>query len=189
MKTKDIVGVGLLTAIVIVLQMIGAVIRFGPFSITLTLVPIIVGAALYGAWAGGWLGFVFGMVVLFTDAGAFLAVNPVGTVITVLAKGACCGIAAGWVYRALRDKGQLPAVICAGITAPVVNTGLFLIGCLLFFMPTINGWAEAAGFPSGGNYLIFGMVGTNFIVEMIINLVLGTVIVKILGLSRLASED
>ena len=51
MKNNNIAGVGLFTAIVIVLQMLGAVIRFGPFSITLTLVPIIVGAAIYGTAA------------------------------------------------------------------------------------------------------------------------------------------
>ena len=71
MKTKSIAGVGLLTAITIVLQMIGAVIRFGPFSITLVLIPIVVGAALYGPLAGAWFGFVFGMVVLLSgDAAA-----------------------------------------------------------------------------------------------------------------------
>ena len=80
-----ITGVGIFTAVVIVLQLLGAFIRFGPFSISLTLIPIVVGAALYGPWAGAWLGFVFSMVVLISgDAGAFLVVNAIGTILTVI---------------------------------------------------------------------------------------------------------
>ena len=123
----------LFTAIVIVLQLLGSFVRFGPFSISLVLIPIVVGAALYGSWAGAWLGFVFGMVVLFQpDTGAFLTVNPLGTVLTVLLKGALSGFCSGAVYRLIFKKVESPAVVCAAITAPVVNTGLFLIGCLLF---------------------------------------------------------
>ena len=88
-------GIGLLTAIVVVLQAMAVAIRFGVFNITLVLVPIVVGAALYGWKAGAWLGFVFGVVVLFTDAGAFLAVNVPGTIITCILKGALAGAAAG----------------------------------------------------------------------------------------------
>ena len=51
------VGIGLFTAIVVVLQFLGGGIKFGMFSISLVLVPIVVGAAVYGWAAGGWLGF------------------------------------------------------------------------------------------------------------------------------------
>ena len=78
-KTKTLVGTGILTAIVIVLQALAIGIKFGPFSITLVLIPIVVGAALYGYKAGAWLGLGCGVVVLCTDAGAFLAVNIPGT--------------------------------------------------------------------------------------------------------------
>ena len=182
-KTKTLVGMGLLTAIVVVLQALAISIRFGVFNITLVLVPIIVGAALYGYWAGAWLGFVFGVVVLLTDAGVFLAVNVPGTILTCIAKGVLAGLVAGAVYRALSHRNKLAAVIVAGILAPVTNTGVFLIGCRLFFFETIKGWAEAGGFPNAGNYLIFGMVGFNFVVELLINLVLSAAIVQILNLA------
>ena len=182
-RTRMIVGMGLLTAIVVVLQALSLSIRFGMFTITLVLVPIIVGAALYGVWAGGWLGFVFGIVVLFTDAGAFLAVNIPGTIITVLAKGIGAGVAAGFVYALLAKKNRFVATLVSGIVAPVVNTGLFLLGCLIFFMPTIKGWAEAAGFENAGSYLILGMVGTNFVIELIINLALSATIVQIINIA------
>jgi len=77
----NITLLGILTAIVIVLQSVGATIRFGTFSITLVLLPIVIGAALIHPLAGGWLGFVFSIVVLLTDAGPFLAVNIIGTTV------------------------------------------------------------------------------------------------------------
>ena len=46
-NTQKIVGLGLFTAIVIVLQLMGSFIRFGTFSISLVLVPVVIGAALY----------------------------------------------------------------------------------------------------------------------------------------------
>ena len=76
-KTKNIVGIGLFTAIVVVLQLLGGGIRFGIFAISLVLVPIVVGAAVYGWQAGLLLGFSFGVTVLLSgDAAAFLAVDP-----------------------------------------------------------------------------------------------------------------
>ena len=183
-KTQTIVGLGLLTAIVVVLQAFALSIRFGVFTITLVLAPIIVGAALYKWWAGAWLGFVFGVVVLLTDAGAFLAVNIPGTIITCIAKGVLAGIVAGVIYKALESKSKTLAVILAGIAAPVTNTGVFLLGCLVFFLDTIKGWAEALGYESAGKYLIFGMVGVNFIVELVINLALSTAIVQIISYAK-----
>jgi uncharacterized membrane protein len=181
-RTKKIVGLGLLTAIIVVLQLLAVAIPVGIFTLTLSLVPIVVGAALYGVGAGAWLGFVFSIIVLLTNAGAFLAVNVPGTVITVIAKGTLCGLAAALVYKALANKNQLLAVLIAAIVAPCVNTGLFLLGCKLFFMETISGWASALGYPSAGNYMIFGLVGVNFIIELGLNLVLSTTILRIIKL-------
>ena len=181
-KIRKIVGLGLFTAIVFVLQMLGAFIRFGPFSISLVLVPIVVGAAMYGAAGGAWLGFVFGMAVIISgDAAAFLVVNPLGTIVTVLIKGIAAGLGAGFVYKLAASKNRYVAVAASAVASPILNTGVFLIGCFLFFLPTIAGWASAEGY--GGNavqYLIFVMVGLNFIVEMVINVVLSPVILRIL---------
>lgn len=183
-KTKTMVGVGLLTAIVVVLQAMAVGIRFGVFNISLVLVPIVVGAALYGYKAGAWLGFVFSIVVLFTDAGAFLAVSVPGTIITVILKGTLAGLAAGLVYKLVEKKNRYLAVLAAAIVCPIVNTGIFLLGCLVFFLETINGWGVAAGFENVGAYLIFGMVGVNFLIEMGVNIVLSSVIVRLIRIGK-----
>lgn len=183
-KTKTVVGVGLISAIVVVLQLLAAYLPVFPFTITLSLVPMLVGAALYGWWAGAWLGFVFGFMVLLTNAGAFLAVNVLGTIITCLVKGMAAGAVAGLIYKALEKKNRLVATILAAFVEPFVNTGIFLLGCVLFFMDTINGWASALGFASAGSYLIFGMCGVNFLIELGVNLVLSPAIVHIIKIGR-----
>lgn len=185
-KTQTIVGMGMLTALVVVLQLFASSIKLGPFSITLTLVPIIIGAALYGWKAGAWLGFVFGAVVMFTpDVAAFMAINVPATFVTVLLKGTLSGLCAGLIYTLIEKKNRNVAVIVSGIVAPIVNTGVFLIGCFMFFMEIINGLAAASNMAE--NILLFvvtGMVGWNFLVELAINLVLSSAIVYIIGLVK-----
>lgn len=180
-NVATIVGLGLLTAVTVVLQAFAVGIRFGMFNITFSLVPIIVGAALYGWKSGAWLGFVFGVTVLLTDAGAFLAVNVPGTIVTCILKGALAGLAAGIVYKLVAKKNKVAAVAVAGIVSPIVNTGLFLLGCVLFFYDTVAAWGAGMGFEDVGSYLIFGMVGVNFLVEAAVNLVLGSAIVLIIN--------
>ena len=180
--TYKLVGTALLTAIVVVLQIVGGAIKVGTFSISLVLMPIVVGAALFGIWSGAWLGLVFGVMVMATgDAALFLAVNVPGTIITVLAKGILAGLAAGAVYKLLEKKNKYVATLLASIASPVVNTGVFLIGCSVFFMDTIKSWAgDAPVFK----YMIVGLVGFNFILELAINLVLNPVIVRIVDIGK-----
>jgi len=184
-KTKKIVGIGLFTAIVVVLQLLGGGIRFGVFSISLVLVPIVVGAAIYGWVAGLWLGVAFGVTVLLSgDAGAFLAVDVLATVLVVLVKGAACGLCAGVIYKLLEKISVDLAVIAAALICPVANTGVFLLGCQLFFLETISEWAAMYGYADAGKYMIFGLAGVNFLIELGVNVVLAPVITRVIALGR-----
>lgn len=180
-KTKTIVGIGLFTAIVVVLQLLGGGIRFGIFSISLVLLPIVVGSALYGWRGGAWLGFAFGITVLISgDAAPFLAVDIFGTVLVVLVKGTLCGLIAGLTYKLLEKCNKLVAVFGAAFICPVVNTGVFLLGCQIFFLPTISEWAVAAGYENAGTYMLLVLAGINFLVELCTNLVLAPVITQLI---------
>lgn len=184
-KTKKLVGIGLFTAIVVVLQLLGGGIRFGLFSISLVLVPIVVGAAVYGWQAGALLGFAFGMSVLLSgDAGAFMAVDPIATVGVVLVKGTVCGLFAGAVYAIIEKKSKLLAVIGAAIICPLANTGVFLLGCQLFFLPTITEWAALYDYADAGTYMIFGLAGVNFLIELGTNIVLAPVITRLIRIGK-----
>lgn len=184
MSTGTLVLGAILTALVIILQCMGQFIRFGPFSISLVLVPIVIGAATCGPMVGAWLGLVFGVVVLFTDAAAFLAISIPGTIVTVLAKGIVCGLTAGLVCRLVERKNRYLAVITAAIVCPVVNTGIFLIGCVLFFFETVQGWGAGLGFENTFSYMILGLVGGNFLFEMATNIILSPAVVRILAAAK-----
>ena len=184
MSTKTLVLGAVLSALVIVLQLMGSFIRLGPFSVSLVLVPIVIGAAMCDTRIGAWLGFLFGVVVLLSgDAAAFLAINIPGTIITVLVKGTACGLVAGLIYKLLERFNRYVAVVAAAIACPIVNTGIFLLGCSVFFMETIKTWANGGDVLT---YMILGLVGGNFLVELAINIVLSPVIVRILNIKRKA---
>lgn len=171
MSTRTMVTGALLTAIVIILQFLGASIKLGPFSVSLVLIPIAIGAITCGKTIGAWLGLVFGVVVLASgDAAPFWAVNTPGTIITVLLKGMACGFIAGLVNEALLKvtKNAYVSAIAAALVCPVVNTGIFLLGCLVFFMETVTEWA---GGTNVGAYMILTLVGINFIFEMAVNII------------------
>ncbi len=184
--TYSLVLGAILTALVIILQFMGSFIKFGPFSVSLVLIPIVIGAATCKKGIGAWLGLVFGLVVLISgDAALFLAVNVPGTILTVLLKGTACGYVAALCYSLIEKYNKYVAVIVAAIVCPVVNTGIFLLGCLAFFMDTVSGWAQAAGLGGGvAHYMIFGLVGANFLFELAVNILLCPIVVRILNIFR-----
>lgn len=177
-KTKRMVGIALMSAIVVVLQLLGSFIRFGPVSVSLVLIPIVVGAAMYGPSAGAILGGVFGIVVLTQpDTAGFFAISVMGTVITVMGKGILAGWASGVVFRLLSGKHQLLGVILAAIVCPLVNTGLFALGSRLFFWD----WLSELG---GAVYLFTVMIGFNFFAELCANVICAPVILRILQAAK-----
>ncbi len=183
-RTKKLVLLAIFTATVVVLQMLGQFIRFGMFSVSLVLVPLVVGSAMCGPLAGAWLGGVFGVVVLFTDSAMFMQVNPVGTIITVMLKGICCGLAAGYVYQLVSRKSSFAGVLAAGIVCPVVNTGIFTVGCFLFFYDTCSQLAAQLGYANAANLIFLYFIGVNFIVELGVNLALSATIERIIKIGK-----
>jgi len=179
-KTKKMVGIALLIALVVVLQFVGGMIPpIGGFSISLVLIPIVIGAAVYGPAAGALLGGVFGVIVTIncingTDVGGAMVfqANPALCVAVVLAKGILAGFAAGWVYRLLKNKNAYLAMLCCAIVCPVVNTGLFVACMLTFFRDVLSAWAGGGDILS---YVLTGLVLANFVPELVINVVFGTV--------------
>ena len=188
-KTKVLVGMAIFTALVVVLQHMAGIIKIGPFSPSLV-IPMVIGAAVYGVKTGAWLGLVFGIVVLIgcitgTDMGgnAMWVFNPAVTAVICIGKGVAAGLLSGLTYRALQHKNQLLATVAAAIVCPVVNTGLFCIGAVAVFRPILEQWAGGADLVS---YVFMGLIGVNFLVEMGINVVLSPVVVRILHAVKVA---
>ena len=71
--------------------------------------------------------------------------------------------------------------MAAAIVCPVVNTGIFLLGCLVFFLDTVRLGAIAEGLSVGG-YLIVVFVGLNFVFELLSNIIFSPAIVRLLDI-------
>lgn len=183
LQTRKLALLALLTAIVAVLQMMGIAIRFGVFAVSLVGVPIIIGGALAGPLAGAWLGLVFGVTVLLSgDAALFFAWNPIATVAIVLLKGTLAGLAAGALYRLAAKKNGFLAALGAAVAYPVVNTGVFFLGCMLFFLDDCVQFAANLGVTGSGPAVVMSVfIGFNFFFELGLDLVLCPVIVRIIN--------
>lgn len=188
-SVRRMTGMSLMAAIIAVLTVLGNFVRFGPFPITLALAPIIIGAAMYGAGAGAILGGVFGLVTLISglagwDGGTvmyLMGIAPFACILVCVGKGVAAGWCAGLVYSAIEKKNRHVGVVAAGIVCPVVNTGVFIIGMLLFFTSALESWASGQGLIY---YVIFGLTGVNFLVELAVNLVLSSGITAIIKYAK-----
>ena len=178
-NTKQMVGIALLTALVVVLQFLSGMIPpIGGFSISLVLIPIVMGAAIYGPGAGAFLGGVFGLIVTIncingTDIGGAMVfqASPILCILVVMAKGILAGLAAGLVYRLLKSKSRYLAMLCCAIICPVVNTGVFVACMLAFFKDVLAAWAGGGDIIA---YVLTGLILANFVPELIINVIFGT---------------
>ena len=63
-KIAKLTTLAILVAVVILFQMMGSFIKIGPTSITLVLVPIVLGGILLGPSSGAFLGLIFGAMTL-----------------------------------------------------------------------------------------------------------------------------
>lgn len=185
-NTQRLALLALLTAIVAVLQMLGIAIRFGVFAVSMVGVPVIIGGALLGPLAGAWLGLVFGVTVLLSgDATLFFAWDPAATVLIVLLKGVLAGLAAGGSYQLLGRRSGFGATLAAALAYPLVNTGVFFLGCMLFFLDDCVQFAANLGITGSGPMVVMSaFIGFNFFFELGLDLVLCPVIVRIINARR-----
>lgn len=178
------VQVAILMAIIVVLQLLSYVIKIGTFNLSLVLIPIVVGAVLFGKKTGAFLGAVFSVVVIIccatgTDVGGAILWNasPWLTALICLAKGVAAGFVAGLIAEVFQKRAKpIIGILLAAVTAPVVNTGLFLLGLSTCFYNILVAWA---GGQAVLYYIVFGLVGVNFLIEFTLNLVLSSSIVSI----------
>lgn len=189
-STKQLVGTAILIAVVFILQYLSGLIKIGPFNITLTLIPIIVGGIVFGPLSGAILGFFFGALVtnnVFSgaDAGGFalLQYNALATVLICLIKSTLAGYLSGIIARDSGKKNLKLGVVLAAVSAPVINTGIFVIGLFLFFMEILAQWAGAS--ENIALFVITGLIGVNFLIELLTNLILVPVALRIIKAVKL----
>ena len=164
-KIKRLVGIATLAAIVIVLQLTSSYLPKlpGDLSLSLVLVPIVIGAILYGPIGGAILGFVFAFMVLVDPSTAvFYEANVFATIVLVILKSTLAGFVAGLLFKLIYKFNFYLAIVVAAVITPCINTGIFILGASMFYR----------GLFGGGIAVIIGIVGANFLVELGINVVL-----------------
>jgi uncharacterized membrane protein len=180
---KKLTLVAMFTAIVAMLAYFGGFIKIGALaSISLTLIPVVLGGALCGPIVGAWLGLVSGAVFFATaDAAYWLGLSVGGTIVTVLVKGLMAGLLAALTFKLLKNVNRYLAIVVSAVVAPVVNTGIFILGCFLFFFDNTVAGAANAG-QSLFVFIIVGYIGLNFVFELLANILISPALLRILNI-------
>ena len=201
-KILRMVELAMLGALVVVLQFIGSFLTgITGLPMSLVLIPIVVGAFHMGPLAGAFLGGVFGlMTVIMGFSGADMFTNILftnfGTVKMLICVTLCfvkaigAGLGAGWIYQALNKlfhgKKITLATVLASVSAPIINTGLFVLAMLLFFfedMGTVQAQLGIAASPSF-KFIFLGLAGWNFVSEFLINLIVSPAVARLVGIIK-----
>ena len=182
-KSMNVALLGLFTAIVIVLQFMSYFLKIGTFNLSLVLIPIILAAVLYGPKYSSFLGGVFGVIVVIgcitgMDAGGnmLFSSSPILTTLVCMVKGIAAGYVSGLLAKFIKPKNLYLSVIVAAVAAPVVNTGLFALAMLFIFRDTLTIWAGGTDILY---YVIFSLIGINFVIEFLINTIFAPVVLRI----------
>ncbi|MBE5743359.1 MAG: transmembrane 9 family protein [Clostridiales bacterium] len=181
-SAQEIAGVGVLLALVIVLQVVGGSISIGVVQLNFTLIPIVLGAILFGAGAGAFLGFACGVIILIQviiGAVPFYALiwanDPIVTTLVCLTKTTVAGFVAGIIYKLIANKNGIVAMFVASALVPIINTLIFVVGCLFMF----NSVHVLSGSQNVLVFILVSIVTFNFFVELGINLLVSPALAKV----------
>ena len=191
---KSIAYFGILIALELVLLIWGSAIPVGAGGARLnfSLLPIVLGAILMGPVAGALLGLVSGIAVLIMVVAGLQGVfsvlfleQPVIISLICLLKTTLAGLGSGLLYRVIEKKSKKVGVFVASMATPVINTGVFILGCLCM-TGAIEGWwfGEVGTMTSAFHIIIFTFVGFNFLIEFAINLLLAPALYSVIRVAE-----
>lgn len=171
---RKIVIISVLSVLIVGLSFLP--LNIGPLSITLTIIPIAVGAVLFGPIVGLILGFVFGLVSFFQCFGysafgvTLLGINPFLTFLVCIPTRMLAGFLPGLIYKGF-EKAKLnkhvnQAIAC--LLVPLFNTIFFMSVLIICFYNTdfIKGLRDTIGSTNPFNFVIL-FVGINGLVELL----------------------
>ena len=187
-SVKKITGVAILLAIEIVLQTIGNFLSMTGVAINLALIPIALGAMMYGPLAGAILGFVNGLVILYGGTTMpFWAYSVVGTLVTSLSKCTIAGAVSGLLYKLISKKNKFVGSIVASLIIPILNTTIFVV----LYVTIFNGmYKESVPADMTLLKLLFTtFIAINFILEFSITTVLSPTIYRIIKIVKKDEEN
>lgn len=181
---NKLAGIAIFMCLVVVLQLFSNYVTFGPISITLALIPIVVGTIIYGPLAGFILGATCGVTVFFGPAtvGLFWPYGIFKTLILCIAKTGIAGLLAGYIYKLFTKRNNKLAVILSSISVPIINTGIFAICAFYLYKDLLQSLCPAG--QSVLVYLLVGFIGVNFIIEFVVNSALSPVVLRLVNIAK-----
>lgn len=183
LQINKITGIAILGALVVVLQLFSNYVQFGSVSITLSLIPIVVGAVMYGPLTGFALGALSGILVFVAPStmALFWDYGVITTFLVCVLKMALAGLVSGILYKLIYKINNSFAAVTASVIVPIVNTGLFAIAAYLFYYDLLAGFAEGQNVVA---FLFLSFIGINFIIEFFVNAILSTVVIRLTNIDK-----
>lgn len=178
-NTKKMSRIAILSAVLVSLALVSNYVTIGTVNINLALIPIVIGACLYGPLVGFVLGMLDGFIIIFAPStlALFMTHNPFFTIVLCLLKTGIGGLVSGYIYRFLKNKNDALAVLLAAIALPIINTLIFILGVVLFFIPV---YMNLAGGKNVITYIFISTFTTNFLIEFLVNIVLSSSIHRVI---------
>ena len=186
---RYLVQLALFIAIILVMKILHLTsIPVGPLNMTLTMVPIAIGAMLLGPKAGAIFGFVYGCTSLYDAISGqsamtafFFQFSPFLTILLCVGTRTLVGALTGWIFNLVKkiDPTNTVCYFVGGLAAPVLNTLFFMSFIMLAFYNTdfVQNLVNTLG-ATGPVALTVMMVGVQGLVEAGTGLVVGGAVAK-----------
>ena len=178
-SAKNVALLGILVALVIVMQLFASAIPMFGVTINFSLIPIAFAGILLGALGGAIVGFASGVVVFISAAvlgaepftATLFQAHPVILTLICIGKTTVAGLVSGLIFKFLVKKNDFIAVCVSAVILPIVNTGIYLLGIIL--MKDTTATFLGMGVSTAGTVFttVFAIIWLNFVLEMAVNLV------------------
>ncbi len=178
-SAKNVALLGILVALVIVMQLFASAIPMFGVTINFSLIPIAFAGIFLGALGGAIVGFASGVVVFISAAvlgaepftATLFQAHPVILTLMCIGKTTVAGLVSGLIFKFLVKKNDFIAVCVSAVILPIVNTGIYLLGIIL--MKDTTATFLGMGVSTAGTVFVavFAIIWFNFVLEMAVNLV------------------
>lgn len=181
-KVRQITLTAILAAIILLMAFTPlGYLRIGPMSITLLVIPVVIGGMTLGPVHGAFLGAVFGATSLAqcfmgdVSGAAMFAANAAGTVIACFIPRILIGVVAGLLFPFLMKTTKKSAIAFIGtaVAGTLTNSILFITLVVAFFKDSVLG---------GGSFwaIFVSFFSVNVAVELIVGIVVSAALSAVL---------
>ena len=187
-SAKNVALLGILIALVIVLQLFASAIPMFGVTLNFSLIPIAIAGMLLGVTGGAIVGFSCGLVVFITMAvlgqepstAFFFQTRPIILTVMCIGKTTVAGAVCGLIFKLLQDKSVHVAVCVSAVLIPIINTGIYMIGIVLMKDAAAEFMSLTTSSASVVFGVVFGLIWLNFVLEMIINVIFSPALFRVI---------